>query len=62
MDEYGAAEVEWYADPGLASDSNSGGLYYNSEEQCWLATGWFKTYPNEDIDPEGDEADEKEWY
>ena len=62
FDEYGAAEFEWYADPGLASDSNSGGLYYNSEEQCWLATGWFKTYPNEDIDPEGYEEDEEYWY
>ena len=60
FNEYGAAEFEWYADPGeVGSPSN---LYYNSEDQCWLSVGWFKTYPDEDIDPEGYDEGETYWY
>ena len=62
LDEYGAAQFEWYADPCLASDSGASSLYYNSEDSCWLATGWFKTYPDEDIDPGDYEEDEQYWY
>lgn len=60
FNEYGAAIFEWFADPALSSSST--GLYYNSEEECWLSTGWFKAYPDEDIDPEGYEEDELYWY
>ena len=61
FNEYGAAEFDWFADPALASSAN-GGRYYSTEEQCWLATGWFKAIPDEDIDPEGYEDDEEYWY
>ena len=62
FDEYGTAEFEWFANPGAATSSSASNLYYNSEKQCWLATGWFKTYPDEDIDPEGYDEGEEYWY
>lgn len=62
FNEYGAAQFDWYATPSVASSSVSSGLYYNSEDQCWLSTGWFKTYPDEDIDPEGYDEGEEFWY
>lgn len=61
FNEYGAAEFEWFADPALSSGTNAG-LYYSDEDQCWLATGWFKAIPDQDIDPEGYEDDEEYWY
>lgn len=62
FNEYGAAQFDWYATPSVASGSVFSGLYYNSEDQCWLSTGWFKTYPDEDIDPEGYDEGEEFWY
>lgn len=62
FDEYGAAQFEWYNNPDLASGSNAPGKYYNAEDQCWVSTGWFKTMPDEDIDPEGYDDGELRWY
>lgn len=61
FDENGVAEFDWYAKPGteVASGSN---LYYSTEEQCWLSTGWFKAVPGEEVDPEAHEDDEPYWF
>lgn len=61
FDEYGAAHFEWYNDPGNAS-SSSANRYYNTEEQCWMSTGWFRTIPDENADPEGYDTGEAYWY
>lgn len=63
FDENGAAHFEWYNDPGATnSTASSAGKYYNTEEQCWLSTGWFKAIPDENADPEGYEDGEEVWY
>ncbi|MEY8355357.1 cell wall-binding protein [Lachnospiraceae bacterium 54-53] len=61
FNENGAAESEWYelASPATASSPNQ---YYNLPEQCWLAKGWFKTVPSEDIDQEAYEEDKEYWF
>ena len=46
-----AQHFEWYNNPGTASSSTVN-KYYNTEEECWMSTGWFKTVPSEDVDPE----------
>ena len=61
FNEYGAAESEWYAKASSASASSSN-LYYNLPEQCWLAKGWFKTVPSEEIDPEAYENGDEYWF
>lgn len=61
FDENGVAEFDWYAKPGVGSDS-SANMYYNTEEQCWLSTGWFKTVPSADVDPEAHDDDEPYWF
>lgn len=63
FDENGAAHFEWYNNPGATgSTASSAGKYYNTEEQCWLSTGWFKAVPDENTDPEGYEDGEEVWY
>lgn len=65
FDENGKAEYEWYANPGIASPTAGTPLnaqYYNTEEQCWLATGWFKMVPSEEIDPQAYDDDEPYWF
>lgn len=63
FDENGAAHFEWYNDPGATNSTvSSAGKYYNTEEQCWLSTGWFKAIPDENADPEGYEDGEEVWY
>lgn len=61
FDEYGAAQFEWYNDPGTAS-SSAVNQYYNTEDQCWMSTDWFKTIPDENVDPEGYDEGEERWY
>lgn len=65
FDENGAAHFEWYNNPGATgsnASSSQPGRYYNTEEQCWLSTGWFKAVPDENADPEGYEDGEAVWY
>lgn len=59
--EEGNAEFNWYlkASDSSASESN---IYYNEPDQCWQASGWFKTVPGENIDPEAYENDEEHWF
>lgn len=59
--EEGNAEFNWYlkASSSNASDSN---IYYNQPDQCWQASGWFKTVPGENVDPEAHENDEEYWF
>lgn len=64
FDENGAAYFEWYNNPASVSSASSSSAlkYYNTEEQCWLSTGWFKAVPDENIDPEGYDDGEEVWY
>lgn len=66
FDENGVAFFEWYNNPGTASGSTAASSssirYYNTEEQCWLSTGWFKAVPDENADPEGYEDGDEVWY
>lgn len=57
----GAAEYQWYemASTNTASASN---LYYNLPTQCWLAKGWFKTVPSEEIDSDAYGDDTEYWF
>ncbi len=61
FDEYGAAESEWY-ELGTASTASQGSLYYNLPTQCWLAKGWFKTVPSEDIDQNAYDDGTEYWF
>lgn len=57
----GAAESEWY-ELASASTSSSANQYYNLPDQCWLAKGWFKAIPGEDIDQEAYDEGEEHWF
>ncbi len=59
FDEYGTALFEWYASPSSVASSSR---YYNTEDQCWVSTGWFEAIPDEDFDPEGYDDGEEVWY
>lgn len=61
FDENGAAHFDWWSTPGNAVSSSSN-MYYNSEDQAWLATGWFHTVPSEEVDPEAHNDDEAYWF
>lgn len=62
FDEYGAANFEWFNNPGTSSGSSATNRYYNAEDQCWVSTGWFKAVPSEDVDPEAHDDDELHWF
>lgn len=64
FNEEGVAEFDWYAKPDTASGSSasSSNMYYSTEEQCWLSTGWFKTVPGENVDAEAHDDDEPKWF
>ncbi|WP_124066837.1 cell wall-binding protein [Clostridium sp. E02] len=66
FNEYGAAESEWYEIPSgttsTASTASSPNQYYNLPSQCWLAKGWFKTVPSEEIDEEGYDDGTEYWF
>lgn len=61
FDENGAAEFKWHAaaSPSTATPAN---LYYNLPEQCWQATGWFKTVPSAQVDENAYSDDEAYWF
>ena len=58
FDENGAAQSEWQE----TTASTSTAKYYNLPEQTWLAKGWFKTVPSEELDPEAHEDGTEYWF
>ena len=61
FDENGAAENRWY-NVASSSTASNGHMYYNEPEQSWLATGWFKAVPSEDLDPEAYNNEDEYWF
>ncbi|WP_367566910.1 cell wall-binding protein [Lacrimispora sp.] len=59
FDENGAAQSEWQE---TTASTSSSAKYYNLPEQSWLAKGWFKTVPSEDIDAEAHEDGTEYWF
>ena len=67
FNEYGAAQFDWYDRPQTSTGSESSpsetvNRYYNEENQTWLATGWFKTVPSEEVDAKAYHDDEEHWF
>ncbi len=71
FDERGVAQFKWNfstasnASSGTATSpvaSASNYKYYNMPDQCWLATGWVYTVPDENVDPEAHADDEPYWF
>ena len=61
FDENGAAEFKWYsATPNSATASEY--QYFNEEDNCQRADGWFQAVPPEDVDKEGYDDDETFWF
>lgn len=63
--EDGNAKYLWQsttvASGGAATPSNVNS-YYKRPDQCWLAVGWFKTVPGEEIDAQAHEDEEEYWF
>lgn len=63
FNEYGAAESEWYeSQTASTSTASSANQYYNLPEESWLAKGWFKAIPSEEIDQEGYDDGTEYWF
>lgn len=60
--EYGNAVFNWYVGSPSSAAASESDLYYNQPDQCWQAEGWFRSVPDEDIDPEGNENGDEYWY
>lgn len=61
--ENGNAKYEWYAatlSDGISATPEN--TFYSSPDQCWMAAGWFRAVPSEDIDPQAYEDDEPYWF
>lgn len=63
FDERGVAQHGWN-EIQEASDSNAGTgfKYYRTEEECWLAQGWFKAVPPEELDEEAHGMEDEYWF
>ena len=59
--ENGNAIFNFYSIASTATASGSD-MYFNSPEQCWRADGWFKSDPDQNIDPEGYDDGDEYWY
>ncbi len=61
FEENGNASFNWYqiASSDTASESN---MYYNEPDQRWLAEGWFKSVPSENVNKEGYDNGDEFWY
>ena len=61
FEENGNAVSNWFS-VASSSTASSSDMYYNQPDQCWRAQGWFKSVPDENIDPEGYEDGDEYWY
>ncbi len=59
--EYGNTAFSWFA-PTTDPVATGSGLHYSDPWECWQSSGWFKTVPGMNIDPEGYEDGEKFWF
>lgn len=59
FDENGAARYSWNE---LAVQGTPSDAFYNLPSQCWLATGWFKTVPTEEMNSEAYSDQEEKWF
>ena len=50
----------WISTPGNAATPSD--KFYSQPSDSWLSTGWFKTVPGEDQDPEGYRDGEECWF
>lgn len=63
FNEYGAAQFDWHVATGSnATPGNAVNRYYNEEDKTWLATGWFRAVPGENVDAEAYNNDEAHWF
>lgn len=67
FDDRGVAQFKWnYATSSdAASDSEASASnykYYKHPEECWMATGWIYTVPEESVDPDAYNDDEEYWF
>lgn len=71
FDERGVAQFKWNFSTASNAASNTASSsvasssdykYYNMPDQCWLATGWVYTVPDENVDPEAYNDDESYWF
>lgn len=63
--EDGNAKYQWQSTPvatGSTATPSSASSYYKRPDQCWLAVGWFKTVPSEEIDVQAHEDEEEYWF
>ncbi len=61
--EEGAVRSHWNEN-GISegTPANAEYAYYNNEDRCWLAKGWFKTVPPEEVDPDSYDSGEAYWF
>ncbi|NBI71978.1 HAMP domain-containing protein [Clostridiaceae bacterium] len=63
FNEYGAAQFDWHVATGSnATPGNAVNRYYNEEDKTWLATGWFRAVPGENVDADAYNNDEAHWF
>lgn len=60
FEEGGNAVFNWISTPGNAATPSD--KFYSQPSDSWLSTGWFKTVPGEDQDPEGYRDGEECWF
>lgn len=59
--EDGNTVFKWY-NTASGSTATSSNLYYSDPEQCWRASGWFKTIPGETVDQEAYDNGDEYWF
>jgi len=66
FDENGAAVSGWYVKANATSSEaptpSSSYIFYNGADECFMAKGWFKTVPGEEIDEDGYDDGEACWF
>ena len=61
FDERGVAQFKWHA-ASASSASASEYKYYNSPEQCWMASGWFQAVPSEGMNADAYRDEKMHWF